>query len=161
MAERIVGKVAKINSDRELIINRGHDAGVEPGEYFYIMGDPEEITDPDSGEPLGEVTPIKAVVRVREVGTRFCIARTYRTRKVQVAEAKEGSAYMKSIMNPLGDLLQPPAPAKYETRFDTFRIDPQEGVPIDETESVVSVGDIAQSLIEGESLDPATATLYL
>ncbi|MGP9615252.1 hypothetical protein ACT3TE_18590 [Brachybacterium sp. AOP42-B2-9] len=161
MSERIVGKVAKVNSDRELIINRGHDAGVEPGDYFYIMGDPVEITDPDNGETLGEMTPIKAVVRVREVGTRFCIARTYRTRKVKVADAKEGSSYMQSIMNPLGGLLQPPTPEKYETRVDTFRVDPQEGVHIDESESVVSIGDIAQSLVEGESLDPATATLYL
>lgn len=161
MAERIVGKVARVNSDRELVINRGAEHGVGVDEYFYVRGDLIEIKDPDSGDVLGEVTPIKAVVQVREVGEKFCIARTFRTRRVKVDEGSSGGSFYKaSSFSQLGDFLQPPRRARYEQQTETLRFDPGAGSPIDEWESVVNVGDLVESLLEGESLDPATTTLF-
>ncbi len=55
MAIRIQGKIARVNSDRELIVNRGSDHGVKPGMIFRVKGADVEITDPDTGESLGEV----------------------------------------------------------------------------------------------------------
>jgi hypothetical protein len=160
MSERIVGKVAAINSDRELVINRGSEHGVTLQDYFYIKDDPIDITDPDSGEVLGSIAPTKVVVKVREVADKFCIVRTFRTREILVEEAVEGNDHLANVLNPLGRYLQPPKPAKYETRVETLRIDPSKGEPISSNESVVSIGDVAQSLLEGETLDPATATLF-
>ena len=45
MAERITGKVARVNSDRELIINRGSEDGVVSGMYFYVKDDALEVLD--------------------------------------------------------------------------------------------------------------------
>lgn len=160
MTERIIGKVAAINSDRELVINRGSEHGVTSDDCFYIKGDPMEITDPETGEVLGSIAPTKVVVEVREVAEKFCIATTFRTRKVIVKEAVPGNPAMSNALNPLGRYLQPPTPAQYETRVETLRLDPSKGEPIDFRDSVVSVGDVAQSLLEGESLDPATTTLF-
>ena len=89
MTDRIVGKVAQVTSDRELIINRGSAHGVTAGTYFYVKGEPVEVTDPDSGEVLGDVAPIKVVVNVAEVSEKFCIARTFRSHQVKVEDAVE------------------------------------------------------------------------
>lgn len=160
MTDRIVGKVAAVNSDRELVINRGSEHGVTLDDYFYIKGEPIEITDPDTGDSLGSIAPTKAVVKVREIADKFCIVRTFRTSEILVEEAVRGNNDLANALNPLGRYLQPPKPAKYETRVETFRLDPSKGEPISATESVVSVGDVAQSLLEGETLDPATTTLF-
>jgi hypothetical protein len=160
MTERILGKVAAINSDRELVINRGSEHGVTADTYFYIKGEPIEVPDPDTHESLGSIVPIKVVVKVREVDQNFCIARTFRTRDVLVQPAVEGNPNLRRMLNPLGEYLQPPKPAKYETQVETLRLDPSKGSPISASESIVSIGDVAESLVEGESLDPATTTLF-
>jgi hypothetical protein len=162
MTERITGKVAKITSDREVILNRGSEHGVEQGMYFYIKGDPIDIADPDTNESLGSVTPIKIVVQVGEVSEKFCIARTFRSQRVKVADAvKGGDLYSSFAMGGgLGRQFQPPQPAKYETRVETLRIDPKRGEPLALGDSVVSVGDAVESVLEGEDIDPVTTTMF-
>jgi hypothetical protein len=163
MTDRVMGKVARVTSDRELIINRGSDDGVENGMYFYIKGEPEEITDPDTDQVLGEVAPIKVVVRADEVAEKFCIARTFRSRRVKVSDAVEGGVLYGSLgagMNPLRDALQPPRPAKFETQIETLRMDPKKGSPIKAAESVVQRGDVAESVSEDEDINPVTTTLF-
>lgn len=162
MTERIVGKIAKITSDREVIINRGSEHGVEAGTYFSVKDKPLEVTDPDTGEVLGEVSPVKVVVRVEEVSEKFCIARTFRRRKVKVQDATPGNPAFGAFSGSgsLGQMLQPPKPAKYETRVETLRFDPQRGEPISAVDSIVSVGDVVESVLQGEDIDPVTTTLY-
>ena len=160
MPDRIIGKVARVNSDRELIINRGLEDGVERGTYFYVKADPIGITDPDTGESLGEVLPIKIVVRADEVSERFCIARTFRSRRVLVQEAQPGNEGLGRAIGSWRQQLQPPRPAQYETRVETLRIDPKKGAPIAEYESVVSVGDLVESVLKGEDINPVTTTLF-
>ena len=161
MTDRIIGKVADVTSDREVIINRGTDHGVDLSTYFYIKDKPIDVLDPDTGEQLGSVTPIKVVVRVAEVSERFCIARTFRTHRVKVSEAVQGSPlYQAMRWSSLGSQLRPPQPAQYETRVETFRLDPKKGEPINLSESVVNVGDVAESVLEDEDIDPVTTTLF-
>lgn len=161
MSSPIVGKVARINSDRELIINRGSDDGVEAGMLFRVKDDPVEVVDPDSGETLGQVNPVKVVVRVAEVSQKFCIARTYRSKRVQVSEGRKASP-LYSVMRggALADALQPPVPAQYETRIETLRRDPIAGEPLDDFDSVVSVGDVVEQATDGDASDSASTTLY-
>jgi hypothetical protein len=161
VSDRIVGKVAQVTSDRELILNRGSEDGVEVGTYFYVKDEPIEVIDPDSGEKLGDVSPIKIVVRAEEVTQRFCIARTFRTRKVKVEEeVKAGALYDSLRFGGLGNQLQPPRPAKFETFVETFRADPRKGEPIGEHDSVVRVGDMVESILPGEDMNPVTTTLF-
>lgn len=162
-SERVLGKVARINSDRELIINRGANHGVEAGMTFVVKGDPIDIKDPDSGDSLGQVAVIKVIVRVEEVDEKFSIARTFRTHRALVEGGqKAGDLYTSysAVGSSLNRLLQPPRAAKYETRVETLRVDPDKGKPISERDSVVSVGDIVESVLENEDLDPATTTLF-
>lgn len=161
MTERIVGKVARINSDRELILNRGSKHGVVKGTVFYIKGEPIEVPDPDTKEILGVVSPIKVVVEVHEVGDGFCIARTFRTRRIQISPAEPGGElYGLAGRSTMSRYLQPPKPAKFETKVETLRSDPQKGEHINESESVVQVGDIAESVLKGEDINPVTTTLF-
>lgn len=162
MSERIVGKIARITSDREVIINRGLEQGVSEGTYFSVKGEAIDIADPDTGESLGEVSPVKVVVRVGEVSEKFCIARTFRSRRVKVADAIEGNAALNvfGASGSLGRMLQPPQPAKYETRIETLRADPKRGKPLSPSDSVLSVGDVVESVLPGEDIDPVTTTLF-
>lgn len=158
MTERIIGKVADVTSDRELILNRGSEHGVDTDTYFHVKGDPVDITDPDTGESLGSVNKIKVVVRVQEVSEKFCIARTFRSRKIKVGGGRADPGGIFGLArNPLAEALQPP---KYETRVETFRLDPKKGAPISMGESVVERGDTVESVLEGEDIDPVTTTLF-
>lgn len=160
MADRIQGKVARVNSDRELIINRGSENGVAEGTYFYVRDKPLVIEDPDTGESLGEVLPIKIVVRAEEVSEKFCIARTFRSRRVKVRDAQPGNESFNVALNSWRQQLQPPRPAEYETRVETLRVDPTKGAPITANDSVVRVGDVVESVLDGEDIDPVTTTLF-
>jgi hypothetical protein len=158
VAERIRGKVARINSDRELIINRGENDGVKQGAHFYIRGEPLTVEDPDTGEPLGEVLPIKMVVRAEEVSEKFCIARTFRSKRVKVRDAEPGNENLLGLS--WRQQLQPPRPAEYETQVETFRMDPKKGSAISANQSVIRVGDVVESVLPGEDIDPVTTTLF-
>lgn len=165
MVDRITGKVADVTSDRELIINRGAEDGVEEGMHFYVRDQPVAVKDPDTGDVLGEVSPIKIVVRAEEVAPRFCIARTFRSRRVMVREEEPGNPGLAGLSGVLGveswrQQLQPPRPAEYETRIETLRMDPKKGSPISASESVVRVGDLVESVIKGEDINPVTTTLF-
>lgn len=147
MAARITGKVARVNSDRELIVNRGSEHGVTEGMLFRVKGTELEVKDPDTGDVIGSVSKVKVVVRVEEVDEKFSIARTFRTRRVNVGGAYEG-------LSGLSKMLQPP---RWETRVETLRRDRQQGEEIPPGESVVSIGDVVETADE-DDLDAATTT---
>ena len=76
------GKVAAVINRRELVINRGSDAGVQEGMKFKVMDRRLEITDPESNETLGTLEREKVRVKVSEVHPKFSIAMTYETYQV-------------------------------------------------------------------------------
>ena len=78
----LAGKVAAVINRRELIINRGADAGVQEGMKFKVMDHLLEITDPESREILGTLEREKVRVKVSEVHPKFSIAMTYETYQV-------------------------------------------------------------------------------
>lgn len=80
-SSKIEGKVARLVSGDELVINRGSEQGVQPGMYFGILvPGGAEIEDPDTGEPLGSIDLFKTYVKAIEVHELFTVARTFRTR---------------------------------------------------------------------------------
>jgi len=79
MGQPIEGKIAEVVSYREVAINRGFKHGVAEGMVFAIIGDPIQITDPDTNKTIGKVDREKLRVKVSEVQEEFCIARTFAT----------------------------------------------------------------------------------
>jgi len=73
----IEGKVAAILNELELAINRGKEHGVKRGMRFEVL-EPEgvAVTDPDTGDVLGEEVAIKIVVKVVRVENDYSVARS-------------------------------------------------------------------------------------
>ena len=68
------GKVARILSETQLVLNVGANHGVEHGMTFIIFEEGEDVTDPDSGESLGLLEWVKAEVVVSHVQESLSIA---------------------------------------------------------------------------------------
>ena len=57
-------KVAKVIDEYMLVINKGSDDGIKDGQRFLIYAIGDEVTDPDTGEPLGKLEIVKGTGRV-------------------------------------------------------------------------------------------------
>ena len=79
MIGRIEGKVAEIVDEYTVVINRGHEHGVEEDMRFVIYEPGEEIKDPKTKESLGKFEYVKAKVEVVNVQEKFSTAKTYET----------------------------------------------------------------------------------
>ena len=90
-----------------------------------------EITDPDTGDLLGSVELEKSRVKVTMVYERVSVAETYRTHKINVGGKGLSGAAFASLF----------APPKWETRVETFEIDEDTKVELDEEEAYVKRGD--------------------
>lgn len=77
-SEPIIGKVAAVLNARRLVINRGSEHGVEPGMRFRVLEE-LNVTDPDTGERLGELPREVVRVAVIDVEPRYAIAHTFET----------------------------------------------------------------------------------
>lgn len=75
----IEGKVAGIIDEYTVVINQGHEHGVEEDMRFVIYEPGEEIKDPTTGVSLGKLEYVKAKVEVVNVQEKFSTARTYET----------------------------------------------------------------------------------
>ena len=136
----IESKVAKILNNRELVINRGSDHGVEQGMKFKIMGS-EVIRDPDTDEELGlierEVIRVKAV----DVQPRFAVAQTYQTYQIGSDFAQRTA---QSIETALATLARP------VTKVRTIRTDKSASELTTDAWAFVQVSDGVIELGEDE-----------
>ena len=74
----ITGRVALVEDDYTLVINRGTEAGVVAGMVFAVSsGAGPVITDPESGEELGRLRAEKLRVRVFDAQPLFARAHTF------------------------------------------------------------------------------------
>ena len=141
--EPIRGKIAKVLSDREVVLNVGREHNVQTGMFFDIRAAGDfEITDPDTGEVLGKVDRprVKARVKVTRAEDRFAIAMTYRTERVNIG----GSVAFSSLAAVLG-------PPKWVTRVERIRSqEPAEDV-LSEIERYVEIGDSVVQVSDEEA----------
>ncbi|MDQ0094812.1 hypothetical protein [Paeniglutamicibacter psychrophenolicus] len=80
---RIEGRVATVLSDRQIAINRGSQHGVEIGMKFAVLTDEVPVvTDPETGEEIGNVEVAKTLVKIVSIQEKMSIARTFRTKTV-------------------------------------------------------------------------------
>jgi hypothetical protein len=128
--DRLTGQVARILSERELVVNRGTNDGVTLGMKLAVLNpNGADITDPVTGESLGSIDLAKVVVKVTQVHERVCVAATFRK-----WTTSGGPLYNLNLMNTLA---RPPS-----TRRETLRLDDDEAaVELDEEDSYVRVGD--------------------
>ena len=73
----IRGKVAKVLSSRDLMLNVGSKDGVESGMEFHVV-DKVAAKDPVSQRQLSPIEVLKARVMVNEVVEDACVASTFR-----------------------------------------------------------------------------------
>lgn len=150
--ERIRGKVAEVVSDREVILNRGSEHGVRPGMYFAIL-DPDAvgITDPETGEPLGDIKVVKIVVRATDVAPKITLARTFRTRRVNVGGtgALGLSGFARAMQEP-----------EYIEQVEKLTLDRNSPRKIDPNDSVVGRGDPFELATPEEVEDVRSITVW-
>ncbi len=132
MANLVRGRVARILNSRDLVINRGSQAGVAIGMRFAVL-DPagEGVTDPDTGEMLGSLQRPKVQVEITQVTSRMAVARTYRHRKMNVGGVFGGA----------GDIARMFTPPRIVERYETLKVDDADWEPLTEEQSIVQVGD--------------------
>ena len=73
-SERIKGRIIRILDTKTLVINLGRENGIENNSFFYILGEPEPVSDPVTNEVLGTVNVTKAKVKASQVFDKFTIA---------------------------------------------------------------------------------------
>ena len=85
---KIRGRIIRVMDNRTVIINLGGADGIGSSSEFSILGAPETIIDPLTGEELGEVSVVKGKVRASQVHEKFTIASTkWRVVTAQYAQA--------------------------------------------------------------------------
>jgi hypothetical protein len=132
MTEPIRGRVASILNSRDLVINRGGEAGVRLGMKFAVL-DPagQDITDPETGSIIGSVSRTKVQVEVTQVTDKLAVARTYRHSTVNIG----------GIGSAMGDIARMFTPPRYVERAETFKTSEADWEPLTESESIVKRGD--------------------
>jgi hypothetical protein len=147
----IRGLVAEVVSDRELILNRGSDDGVEEGMYFAVLNpDTIAVTDPESGEDLGGIKVVKITVQAVEVGPRLTLARTFRTKTVNVGGTGTGFASVFASMQ---------AP-EYVEKVEKLTIAEDTPRKIDPSRSIVGRGDPFEEVDAAEAEDVKSITVW-
>lgn len=137
-------KVVEVLNDRELAISAGSDRGIVVDTVLRISGGPaRQLTDPDTGEVLGEILRGKAVVRVYDVAPKFALARTFRMHRVN--RGGNGAA-----LTGIARIFEAP---QWESVVETLH-----GAPDDAHPDPVLAGDAVEVLAEGQLEDMPTLT---
>jgi hypothetical protein len=139
ITKAIEGKVASILNERELAINIGIEHRVKEGMKFKVLAEkPTEITDPETGQLLGELDREKVRVKVLEVKEKFSICRTYKKRYIP-----GGPFYNMLAIN----LTQEPREVIETLKAEDASLPP----PLSEEESYVKKGDrVIQLLVDDD-----------
>ena len=127
----ITGNVARIISEKEIVLNVGKTDGVKEGMEFVIYSESEKIFDPETGEDLGSLEIIKGRVTVYHVQEKLSRAKT--------STYQSGSAYA-SI-----DYFQA-AISGSVTRYSLLEVKDEDKKPIKE-DKVVRIGDKLHSVL--------------
>ena len=141
--QRIEGKVARVLTARDLVLNRGQVDGVIVGMRFAILNRKgADIKDPDSGETLGSIELPKTFVKVVSVKDHLAVARTFREFRT-----KGGPLWNIGALGPVLD--NPP-----QTRVETLKTDETlVEEEISDTDSYVKIGDPAVEIVDEEFID--------
>lgn len=115
--------VVKVIDEYTIVINRGSEHGVSKGDRFLVYCiDPEELTDPETGESLGKLEV------VRGTGSAFHVQSKVTTVKSNRSISR--SRIIKRVGNPaIASLL-----GKFASEQETIEEPEKEVLPFDEVE---------------------------
>ena len=128
----IMGKVARILSDEEVVLNVGSEDGVKEDMKFVIFSESDHVFDPETGEDLGAIEIVKGRVRVYHVMGKMSRARTL-TYQVHVPET---AIRLTSALFPK---------SRVETRRRKLKVPEDQVRPLGE-DLVVRIGDKVRSV---------------
>lgn len=140
--DKITGKVARIVSDKSVVLNRGKLHGIKVGHYVGILDSHlQKIQDPDTHEDLGGIRVFKIALRVEQVSDRLCVASTYKTYREN--HGGTGSSVMGAMA-----MLTPPRWVEVQ---ESLVIGENDARPIEAEESKVQEGDSFEVISEDEA----------
>ncbi len=147
-AVAIEAQVAELLTDRDLVLNRGSEAGVAIGMRFKIINPRgTQIKDPTTYEVLGSVELVKVVVKVVSVQEKLSVARTFKTIDVPATGILGASLWSTaSAMSALGS----PGSKRVETLRSSERFAQED---LDESQSYVKRGDPAIQIVDTAGVD--------
>ena len=142
----IHGRVARVLSERELVLNVGSDDGVITGMEFKVL-DPrgENIRDPQTHEVIGSVDIVKTLVRVTAVQSKLAVAETFRE---SITPARAGRSLGLSSLSALSSRVFEDIEVPEHRRTETLRKTERNFDPdFSEADSYVKTGDPAIQII--------------
>ena len=126
------GKIVRILSDEDVIIDLGERDGLHEGDHVAILsGEAESIQEGYDGHIIG----FKNTLLITECSHTFSIASTYKLRKVNRGGMGIGSA---TASLELFRITQPP---KYEEEVETLNVARGQDKPVVVGDEAVCVGD--------------------
>jgi hypothetical protein len=134
--KNIQGRIIRIVDKNTVIVNLGTEDGITFSTIFSIMGEPEQIIDPENNEVLGEVYIVKARVKAKTVTEKFTIATT-KWADIRLdalgGSFDSSSGALENVEKDQGELL-----------VEEADLQPWKA----KSESPVKVGDTAEALVE-------------
>ena len=131
----IIGKVARIMSDEEVILSVGSEHGVKENMEFVIFSESDHVYDPETGEDLGAIEIVKGRVRVCHVMDKMSRARTL-TYQVHVPSLPETVKWLGSALY---------SEPRVETRRRKLKVPEGQVQPL-AVDLVVRIGDKVRSV---------------
>lgn len=139
---RVSGKVARIVSNKSVVLNKGSDDGIRIGNYIGVLDSLlQDIVDPDTNDNLGGIRAFKIALRVEQVSQHLAVASTYKTYRKNVG----GQGFS------IGDIARASIPPKWVEIEQTLKIEIDDAKPIEPSVSKVQVGDIFEVISEDEA----------
>lgn len=124
----ITGKIARITSDKEVILNVGSEDDVKKDMKFVIYSEGDHIFDPDTGEDLGVIETIKGRIVISHVMEKMSRAIT--------------GTYEVYLQNSVSAIL---AMGTTKTQRYTLAVNEKDIIPMKE-DLIVKVGDKVRSI---------------
>lgn len=120
----IQGKVVRVLSPMELVINLGSSHGVTENSRFIIFTMGEEMKDPDTGDPLGQLEIVRGRAEAKHVQEKMTTIRSTETQKLLKDQRRQRR-------DPLGIFAGMGGPSAYETFTEVTWVDaPFQGVQV-------------------------------
>ena len=126
-AETRMAKVVNIVDPVELAINRGARQGIKIGDRFLVFGDGPRISDPDTGEDLGQIEPVRGRGEVVHVQDHLATIRSIERRRTHptkriVRERTTIERAMLRVSFGLGNLIEEELALESEKPFEAVRL---------------------------------------
>jgi len=132
----IRGRIIRIVDSQTVLINLGRNDGITDESIFRIIGEVEDIFDPEDNERLGQISVVKGKVKASQVHDRFTVA-TSRWTTTSVSFRPFGGT--------LGEAIASLYDWKTQAHEEEFRVDPDSLEPWKaQEEEPVQVGDTVE-----------------